>query len=371
MPPIVLPWFVAVVLPGWERPSRTLVRLAHWCLRFTPRVHCEHAEDDHAEGLPPLVLLDASGCLRANGGAPRLCARLSRGLARRGIPHAVGSAPSSGEAVVRAMGQAMGQAMGRGMDRATGHAAAHAMVRDARRVPAGTCPVDDLPIACLRLPASTCEALHEVNLRRIGELRALARASLVDRHGPVVTERLDMAAGTVPWPFRPVAPPAPVVGEFAFASPCAQPEAVGMACRQALEALCSALAARDRGVRALRVRIEGARLAPVVGTIHLGVPTREPGHLWSLLRPRLERLHLGNHEEGQGIERIALTAVRMGRLAGGTPFLGGTVGAAAAAAHADESGNDHRVAVQRSVGELVDQLRARLGEGAVVPPSPP
>jgi protein ImuB len=334
MPPTVLPWFVAVVLPGWERPPRALARLAEWCLRFTPRVHCEEGE-----GLPPLVLLDASGCLRANGGAPRLCARVARGLARRGIAHAIGSAPSPGEAVVRAMG-------------------------------AGHAPVDDLPIACLRLPAGTCAALREVNLLRIGELRAVARASLVDRYGPEVAERLDMAAGRIPWPFRPIAPPAPVEGEFVFASPCAQAEAVALACRHAVEALCTALAARDRGVRALRVRVEGARLAPVAGTMHLGAPTRDPAHLWSLLRPRIERLHLGNHEQGEGIERIALTAARMGRCPGGTPFLGGTLGAAAAAARADDAGNDHRADARRAVGELVDQLRARLGDRAVVVPEP-
>ena len=353
MPPIVLPWFVAVVLPGWERPPRVLARLAEWCLRFTPRVHCEEGD-----GLPPLVLLDASGCLRANGGAPRLRARVARGLARRGIAHAIGSAPGAGEAVVRAMGAvAAGPAPATGAIAAPHHGA-------------GIAPIDDLPVACLRLPAETCAGLREVNLLRIGELRAVARASLVDRYGPEVAERLDMAAGHTPWPFRPIVPPAPVEGEFLFASPCAQAEAVALACRHAVDALCAALAARDRGVRALRVRVEGARLAPVAGTMHLGAPTRDPAHLWSLLRPRIERLHLGNHEQGDGIERIVLTAARMGRCPGGTPFLGGTLGAAAAAARADDAGNDHRADARRAVGELVDQLRARLGDHAVVAPEP-
>jgi protein ImuB len=343
MPPTVVPWFIAIVLPGWPHSARTLGRMGEWCLRFTPRVHVEPW--DPADAAPPLVLLDASGCLRVNGGARRLESRISRGLARRGIVHAVGSAGASGSAVVQAMGAAMG--------------APHARI-------------DALPIECLRLPPATCTALHEVNVTRIGELAAIARAALADRYGPMPGERLAMAAGRLPWPFRAIVPPSPVVGEFVFASPCAQREAVDRACIHAVESLCAALDARGRGVRALSVRVERARLAPISGTMHFGAPTRDPQHLWRLLSPRIERMHLGDHELGEGIERIELTAERMGRCAGGTPFLGGLLGDAAAASAADgpAAGNDHRAATERAVGELVDQLRARLGEGRVMPAEP-
>jgi protein ImuB len=343
MPPPVVPWFLAIVLPGWPHSARTLGRMGEWCLRFTPRVHVEPW--DPADAAPPLVLLDASGCLRVNGGARRLESRISRGLARRGIVHAVGSAGASGSAVVQAMGAAMG--------------AHHARI-------------DALPIECLRLPPATCTALHEVNVTRIGELAAIARAALADRYGPMPGERLAMATGRLPWPFRAIVPPSPVVGEFVFASPCAQREAVDRACIHAVESLCAVLDARGRGVRALSVRVERARLAPISGTMHFGAPTRDPQHLWRLLSPRIERMHLGDHELGEGIERIELTAERMGRCAGGTPFLGGLLGDAAAASAADgpAAGNDHRAATERAVGELVDQLRARLGEGRVMPAEP-
>lgn len=353
MPPVVVPWFVAVALPAWRRPRRTLGRMAEWCQRFTPRVHVEEPVPDVADGAP-LVLLDASGCLRANGGAPRLAARLSRGLARRGIAHALGAGGSGGEAVVRATAAP-------------------------RAAPPGPCaspqpvflgPVDELPVQALRLPDALCAALRDVNLLRIGEVRRVARGALADRYGPAVTERLDMACGRLAWPFRAVPPPERVAGEFAFASPCAQREAVEIACRQAIDLLCAALAARDRGVRALTVRIERARGAPVAGTLHLGAPTRDAVHLWTLLSPRLERVHLGHHELGEGIERIELAAERMGRLPRGTPLLAGAVGAAAAAARADDAASDRRGDTQRAVGELVDQLRARLGDSGARRPEP-
>jgi hypothetical protein len=378
-----------------------LHRMALWCMRFTPRVHVEDVERSveraqkssrlpHAMGimptsltphglpasrpssLPTLIVLDVSGCLRVNGGAHRVVARVKRGLTRRGIVHAIGSAPSSGQAVVQAMGVALG----------------------CRPV------LDELPFECLRLSDSICAALREVNLTRIGEARAIARSALADRYGPELGERLDMAAGVRAWPFRAIAPPDPVVGEFVFASPCAQQEAVDLACMQAVEFLCAALAsagnasrnedgsvraprigcAPSRGVRTLEVRIERARLAPVIGTIYFGAPTREARHLWSILRPRIQRMHLGDHERGEGVERILLTAARMGRCQSGTPFLSGAVGMAAAGTHKPNlahggsggdrnidthSKNDHHAATERAIGEFVDQLRARLGNDVV------
>ncbi len=406
MPPTVVPWFIAIVLPEWTRSPAMLHRMALWCMRFTPRVHVEDIEraaerastssrlprtmitippslppnglpssiPSHGlpPALPPLILLDVSGCLRVNGGAHRAVTRLTRGLTRRGIIHAIGSAPSSGQAVVQAMGVALG----------------------CRPV------LDELPFECLRLSDSICAALREVNLTRIGEARAIARSALADRYGPELGERLDMAAGVRAWPFRAVAPPDPVLGEFVFASPCAQQEAVDLACMQAVELLCAALAAagntrrnedgsvrasrigcaHSRGVRTLEVRIERARLAPVIGTIHFGAPTRDARHLWSILRPRIQRMHLGEHERGEGIERILLTAARMGRCQSGTPFLGGAIGMAASGTHDSNSArgsgggnrstgahfnNDHHAATERAIGEFVDQLRARLGNDVV------
>ena len=161
MPPAVVSWFVAVALPGWSRPRSTLGRMAEWCMRFTPRVHVEEADPAIASGAP-LVLLDASGCLRVNGGAGRLARRVGRGLARRGIAHAIGSAPSGGEAVVRATAAALGRTDGGG---------AGCSAPD----------LDSLPVEALRLAEPACEALREVNIRRIGELRAISRAALADR----------------------------------------------------------------------------------------------------------------------------------------------------------------------------------------------
>jgi protein ImuB len=256
------------------------------------------------------------------------------------------------------------------MDACAGAAAARAT---AHAIDMGTpgvalrVPLDRLAIESLRIGADACAALREVNVRSVGELRAIGRAALADRFGPAVGMRLDQVSGVRAWDFVPIPHPDPPRAAFDFASPCACPEATARATRHALEDLCTALAARARGVRALAVRMERAGLPAVRGTVHLGVPTRDAAHLWAVLRPRVERMHLGRHELGQGVERIALVALRTGRVPDGMGAL--VPGVGTRGMPAAPRGPGPADAARRALGELVDQLAARLGDDAVRRPA--
>lgn len=349
------PWFAAIVPVRPAPGPAALRRMAERCLRWTPRVHVEHGDDEW-----PLILLDLRGCLGVHGGAPRLAGRIARSFARRGVEHACCMDACAGAAVVRATAHAI--EMG-----ACG-------VREGQGVPAAALrvPLDRLAIESLRIGTDACTALREVNVRTVGELRAIGRAALADRFGPTVGMRLDQASGTRAWDFVPIPHPDPPRAAFEFASPCACPEATALAVRRALEDLREALAARARGVRALAVRVERAGLPAVRGTVHLGVPTRDAAHLWTVLRPRIERMHLGHHELGQGIERIALVAVRTGRVPDGAGALVHGLGPVGVGAHgmpAAPGAHGPADAARRALGELVDQLAARLGDGAVRRPA--
>jgi protein ImuB len=315
--------------------------MAERCLRWTPRVHAEHVEGEW-----PLILLDLRGCLEVHGGAPRLRERIARAFARRGIEHACCMDACAGAAAARA----------------TAHAIDMGTPGVALRV-----PLDRLAIESLRIGADACAALREVNVRSVGELRAIGRAALADRFGPAVGMRLDQVSGVRAWDFVPIPHPDPPRAAFDFASPCACPEATARATRHALEDLCTALAARARGVRALAVRMERAGLPAVRGTVHLGVPTRDAAHLWAVLRPRVERMHLGRHELGQGVERIALVALRTGRVPDGMGAL--VPGVGTRGMPAAPGGPGPADAARRALGELVDQLAARLGDEAVRRPA--
>jgi protein ImuB len=335
------PWFAAIVPVRPAPGPAALRRMAERCLRWTPRVHAEHVEGEW-----PLILLDLRGCLEVHGGAPRLRERIARAFARRGIEHACCMDACAGAAAARA----------------TAHAIDMGTPGVALRV-----PLDRLAIESLRIGADACTALREVNVRSVGELRAIGRAALADRFGPAVGMRLDQVSGVRAWDFVPIPHPDPPRAAFEFASPCACPEATARATRHALEDLCTALAARARGVRALAVRMERAGLPAVRGTVHLGVPTRDAAHLWAVLRPRVERMHLGRHELGQGVERIALVALRTGRVPDGMGAL--VPGVGTRGMPAAPGGPGPADAARRALGELVDQLAARLGDDAVRRPA--
>jgi protein ImuB len=84
--------------------------------------------------------------------------------------------------------------------------------------------------------------------------------------------------------------------------------------------------------------------SPVQATIRLSRASRDARHLWSLLRPRIERMNLG-----YGIERIVLRARAARRLPHDQleqPYGGG---------------EHDRAAVDRASGELIDTLVHRLG----------
>jgi protein ImuB len=289
--------------------ERALVRCAQWCMRWTPRVHVERLHG------PPAVLLDLTGCLPAHGGLARVRRRVTRGLQRRHVVHTVAVSHTAGGAL--ALGLALAVAEGPFEARAS------------------------LPIESLRLAPDTLRGLRELHLRTVGQLAAIDRGALADRFGAAVLERLDALTGARPWAFLAVPAPDDARGEFVFASPCAQLEAVQQGMRHAVTALCAELDRRVRCASAIEVCVQRAGLPRVRGVLHLGVPTRDAAHLARLLAPRIERMPLGCTERGMGVECIALRALRLGSLCGD--------------------------ASHQAVWRMVDQLRGRLGEGSVRP----
>jgi protein ImuB len=70
-----------------------------------------------------------------------------------------------------------------------------------------------------------------------------------------------------------------------------------------LEELARQLLEKENGARGMRVDWTRINAPPVSREIFLGMPSRDPKHLWALLRPKVEGLHLG-----YGVEAVTLTA---------------------------------------------------------------
>lgn len=308
-----------------EEDARQLRRLARWALRFTPIVAA-----DEPDGL----LLDIAGCAHLYGGEEKLAERVIAALASLGLEGRVAAAPTFAGA--RAVARCASRRIT--LVAADGLRAALAL----------------LPVGALRVDAGTCAALAEVGVERIGQLLELPRAELASRFGGTLLPCLDRALGRgVPETIEAVRPAEPVEVSRVFDGPVVCQEAVQAAVRESLALLVGRLSRQERGVCLLALAFQRIDAAALSLTLRLTHPSRDEAHLWSLLRPRLERLHLG-----YGVEEIHLRAARTERVAHGQFVLWPGVLWPA------------RPAQDAAWGQLLDQLIERLGAECVTTVAP-
>ncbi|MBP2301457.1 Y-family DNA polymerase [Azospirillum picis] len=294
-----------------EADAALLDRIAGWARRYSPWTA--------ADG-PDGVVIDITGCAHLFGGEPELAADLTGRLRAAGFAAraAVAATPAAAWGLAR---------FGTAED-----------LRHER--------LDGLPMAALRLPAETLEALHAVGLRRVGDLHAMPRAGLAARYGTRLLQRYDQAFGRLDEPISPRLPVPAHRERLAFAEPIATPESIAGALRHLLGRLCAGLEAAGHGARRLRLEAHRTdqRLEDEPQSLALGTsrPARDPAMLARLFAPLLERI-----EPGPGLETLTLSATETAPLA---PVQTGIDG---------EDPDD-------GLAELVDRLVLRLGERAVL-----
>ena len=304
--------------------AAALTALARWSLRLAPA-----AEPDP----PDLLLLDVTGCSRLYGGEGTLRRHVIDTLEGLGFAARVAIAPCVGGAWALAR---FGEA--------------GSMIVGDADLPAALAP---LPVASLRLGPRTLAELAEVGIDTVEQLLDVPRDELASRfeagvagEGDVL-RRLDEAQGRLAEPLTPVVEDDPPVVERAFAGPTTQYEAVELAARGLAEALAGELSSREAGARRLVLEVErlDENLRPQWHreSLTFSRPSREADHLWALLRPRVERLHLGH-----GVERLALRADRIGRLRHEQGAW-------------DGEGDGFQSVGTPAMNQLVDLLQARLG----------
>jgi protein ImuB len=267
-----------------ERSRQGIAMLAKWSLRFSPTVMVDPSasgfyEDDTPDGL----LLDVTGEAHLFGGEHLLLADVAARIAWLGFSTRLAIAPTAGAAW------------------AVARYGPHPLsVLDEDHLQTALSP---LPVAALRLPRETCEKLAQVGIGRIGELVRLPRESLLTRYEEELLLRLDQAFGRVSEGIEGLHPAEPVTVRRVFEGATVQLEALFLAMQGLLEELSGELLEKENGVRGLRVEWMRINAPAVSREIFLGRPTRDAKHLWSLLRPKVEGLHLG-----YGVEAVAITA---------------------------------------------------------------
>lgn len=335
-----------------RRDARALRSLALWCERFSPAVMI-----DPPDGL----LMDVRGVGVLMGGEARLLDAVLLELGRLGFAARGAIAPSyaGARAVCR---HAAPRRDGGAWIIDTREALAEA-VHGLSVASLGGVPMVDsgrpVPEQGVGLAASLVGALAEVGVRTVAELARLPRASVARRFGHDLVHRLDRVMGLMPEVMRPERRTAPMVVERLLDGPTTRIEVIEMVCRELLGRLEGELTRAQRGVRLLEVTLSRADLPAARLDLTLSRAWRDAGHLWRLLRPRLERVHLG-----YGVEGVMMAAAWTARLRHeqeGIAFAGAGAGAGAGA----ERGRDAHSpadegAFARAESELIDTLSNRL-----------
>lgn len=300
-----------------ERCQQALEKLAQWMMRYSP-----FCAVDGSDG----VLLNVTGGVHLFGGAEAMLHTMQRELASLGVRSRMVMAPTFAAA----------RALARFGDE--GLAVVHeSEVRDA---------LARLPIQALSIESDAIAALSAVGIESIGQLRDVPRSALPARCGSDVLLALDQAHGEAIEMVTPLQPAQRLFESLRFEYPVTSLATIEHVTRQLLLTLCERLLQRESGTRLLMAQYDRYEHPPICLSLPLSQPSRNSDHLWKLLQPHVEQLHMGH-----GVEGVKLTVASHD----GLPHEQGDWGLR-------QTKNDHGSQFHR----LVDTLTNRLGPNRVV-----
>jgi len=299
-----------------ERAEGIALRnVALWAGQWTPTIALE---------TPASVLMEIYGCLHYFGGLEPMLQRIEDGLDALGFSASLAVAPTPLAATLLA------------------RAARCAAITESDDLVRA---LDDLPVALLAdrgLAPEVIETLAGLGARTLGEVRALPRDGIARRFGQWLLDEIDRAHGRLLDARAPFIAPERYEGHIELPSPVEETESLLFATKRLVNELAGFLQGRGAGVTRLRcdlVHEDGAPTSIVQGLS----ATRRVEHVMNVLRERLARETLPAR-----VEAIRLIGEEMAPLAaqeGDFFSAAGKQGEAAA--------------------QLVERLRARLGEDAV------
>ena len=209
--------------------------------------------------------------------------------------------------------------------------------------------LEPLPVRALRVEPQIEASLNEVGIDRVGHLFDLPRTQLATRFGDELLLRLDQALGQaieVIDPVRPVEAPCVEVvfnGATTGSTPLNWPPV------NSLSNWRRSYKVQRAAPRRLDLVLDRIDCQPQRVVITLSRASRNVKHLLSLIRPKLEKVHLGF-----GVERVSLAASRTGPL----PHV--------QARYTSHAERDSQAQVDPHFGELIDTLVNRLGHDHVL-----
>ncbi|MGH8300399.1 MAG: Y-family DNA polymerase [Steroidobacteraceae bacterium] len=323
--------WLAVHLTGSPSPTQQdLERLGVRAQRLTPRVSL-----DPPDGL----LLEVKGSLHLFGGVEGVSREMADECSRLRMPCALALAPTPLAALALARA---GRKLGIHSSRSAAPAALLAITDPAQLVGR----LSPLPLATLRWPQDTLDRLARIGVRTIGEALRLPRAGFARRFGTARLQILDRLVGRASDLKSRFEARARFRRRRELIYELESHAALLAVLEPLLEELGEFLTARQCGVLALECRLRHRAVPPTRCVLRLAAPMADPVQLAALLGERLSALALP--------EPVRACELRSGPLvsrvlASGRLWRGG----------------EHGGGVAPQAPELIERLRARLGEGAV------
>lgn len=304
--------------------QQAIEKLARWAGRFSPRVMIDptpHHRDEVFSAASHGLFIDISGTGHLHVGSQPPADRIRRALTELGFSPHLAEAPTIGAAWALA------------------HYGSHAPASSDHEPISGA--LGHLPVAALRLSPEICRNLAAVGITEIQHLMDIPRPAVTDRFGPEVLRRLDQAIGRVYEDIEPFRDRPTFSATRQFEAPIIQLEMILAALEELIHELSSQLSLQWMGARELEVIFLRPYYPPNIKKISLMRPVCEPRHWWAVIRPYVERMHLGD-----GVQAISLTAVRTSRIGPRqTPMI-----------HTDSARND-----TDQLRELLDRLINKWG----------
>jgi protein ImuB len=289
-----------------------LKSIALWAGQWTPTISIEP---------PASLLMEVSGCLNYFGGLDRLRDQIDAGLSALGFSGIVATAPT---------------ALAANLFARAGQAIAIEQSADlAQRLAA-------LPIALLDHAQAALDTLAGIGARTLGDVLALPRDGVARRFGQGLLDEIDRARGNLPEARALFVAPERYHGQIELPSPVDETEALLFAAKRLVTELVGFLHGRGAGVTRLRCDLVHEDAKPT--SIVLGfAATRRIEHIMIVMRERLSREQLPDR-----VEAIRLVSEEIAPLTA-------------------KEGDFFPVASKDSEAgaQLIERLRARLGEGAV------
>ena len=294
--------------------KRALNALASWALQFSSKVSMDAPRW--------LLWIEIGASLTYFGGLDALKKKIIAGIESLGYSASLGVAPTPEAAALLTR-----------CDSAVciGH---HDAIRSA---------VSALPIHCLSISTQVRGHLHSVGLRRIGEVLDIPRDQLARRFGPDITGYLQRLLGEVPDPRRPHVLSPAYQRRFELSAAVHAIEALLFPLRRMLVELQGYLRSRDTALQLLHLRLMHEHAPATLLQIRTTTPQRDAQRLLMLLRERLERTVLP--------EATTELIIKVDEFV--------SPGDTQLDFFAEAKSRD------RSWTELLDKLRARLGEQAI------